>query len=208
MLAENVNKNPVNMILPTGETEKRLRDCGMLFIAGVDEAGAGALAGPVVAGAVILPENHNLKVRDSKLMTAKARDRLFDEIQSVAIAIGVGIVDADVIDRINIRQASMLAMKKAVLELEKVDHVLVDAREIDIETPQTAIIRGDQKEFCIAAASIIAKVTRDRMMLELDNAYPQYGFASHKGYGTKSHRQAVMDHGRSNVHRESFTITV
>jgi ribonuclease HII len=208
MLAENVNKNDPNMILPTGDIAKKLRSSGLVLIAGVDEAGAGALAGPVVAGAVILPANHGLAVRDSKLMTAKARDRMFDEIHLAAISIGIGIVDATVIDEINIREASLLAMEKAVSELEEVEHVLVDAHTINIDFPQTAIIKGDQKEFCIAAASIIAKVTRDRMMLKLETEFPQYGFAKHKGYGTVQHRQAVADHGRISAHRASFTISI
>jgi ribonuclease HII len=196
------------MVLPTGEMTSKLRSDGLILIAGVDEAGAGALAGPVVAGAVILPADHGLAVRDSKLMTAKAREKMFDQIHLAAVSTGVGIVDASIIDEINIREASLLAMKRAVEELGEVEHVLVDAHTINIDFPQTAIIRGDQKEFCIAAASIIAKVTRDRIMINLEAEFPQYGFAQHKGYGTKQHRQAVADYGRIDEHRASFTISI
>ena len=197
------------MILPTGKIELTLRANGLLRIAGVDEAGAGALAGPVVAAAVMLPPNHGLGVRDSKTLTGKARDRLYDEIREVAIGVGVGIVDATVIDKINIRQASLLAMKKALMDLDDVEHALVDAHEIPgVTISQTAIIKGDQKEFCIAAASIIAKVTRDRMMLDIDAMFPQYNFKQHKGYGTLEHRQLVHQHGRCPLHRESFTIQI
>lgn len=198
----------MGVIHPTGEFEARLRAQGLLFIAGVDEAGAGALAGPVVAAAVVLPEGHGLAVRDSKTLSERQRERLMGEIEAAALGIGVGMVHVEDIDRIGIRPANLLAMKKAVEGLERVDYVLSDARELDIAMPQTALIRGDQKEFCIAAASIIAKVTRDRFMVQAHEMFPQYNFQKHKGYGTKAHREAVGAHGRCPLHRESFTIAV
>jgi len=189
--------------------EAQLRTQGLILIAGVDEAGAGALAGPVVAGAVILPEGHNLAVRDSKTLSQKQREALFDQIYAVAIAVGVGIVHVEEIDAIGIRPANLLAMQKAAEALTQVDHMLVDARRIPaISVPQTAIIRGDQQEYCIAAASIVAKVTRDRFMTQAHDLFPEYNFAQHKGYGTLAHRLAVQKYGRCSLHRESFTIAV
>ncbi len=205
-LALNVNR--MGIVHPKGELEARLRTQGLSFIAGVDEAGAGALAGPVVAAAVVLPEGHNLAVRDSKTLSENQRERLFEEIHAVALGVGVGMVHVEDIDKIGIRPANLLAMKKAVETLKQVDYVLSDAREIDVTFPQTALIRGDQKEFCIAAASIIAKVTRDRFMVQAHEMFPQYNFQQHKGYGTKAHRVSVAEHGRCALHRESFTIAV
>ncbi|PIR47442.1 ribonuclease HII [Candidatus Uhrbacteria bacterium CG10_big_fil_rev_8_21_14_0_10_50_16] len=207
MLALNVNR--MSIILPSGKLEIQLRAQGVQLIAGVDEAGAGALAGPVVAAAVILPEGHGLAVRDSKTLSQRQRETLFDQIHAVAIAVGVGIVHVEDINKLGIRPANLLAMQKAAEALTHVDHILVDAREIPhIKISQTAIIRGDQQEFCIAAASIIAKVTRDRFMTEVHQLFPQYNFAQHKGYGTLAHRMAVQTHGRCSLHRESFTIEV
>ncbi|HBU28209.1 TPA: ribonuclease HII [Candidatus Uhrbacteria bacterium] len=207
MLAINVNR--MRVIHPTGKMEAQLRTQGLILIAGVDEAGAGALAGPVVAGAVILPEGHNLAVRDSKTLSQKQREALFDQIYAVAIAVGVGIVHVEEIDAIGIRPANLLAMQKAAEALTQVDHMLVDARRIPaISVPQTAIIRGDQQEYCIAAASIVAKVTRDRFMTQAHDLFPEYNFAQHKGYGTLAHRLAVQKYGRCSLHRESFTIAV
>ncbi len=195
------------MVLPQGKTEAEVRGRGFSYVAGVDEAGAGALAGPVVAAAVILPVGHALKVRDSKTLSAKQRDKLYDEIHEVAEEVGVGIVDASVIDEIGIRPANHLAMRKSVEELSNVDYALVDGWLIpELQLSQTRIIRGDQKEFCIAAASIIAKVTRDRIMIEADSVYPEYLFAKHKGYGTQLHREAVRSHGRSPIHRVTFKV--
>ncbi len=195
------------MVLPQGKTEAEVRGRGFSYVAGVDEAGAGALAGPVVAAAVTLPVGHTLKVRDSKTLSAKRRDQLFDEIHEVAVEIGVGIVDADEIDKIGIRPANHLAMRKSVEELTKADYALVDGWLIPgLLLSQTRIIRGDQKEFCIAAASIVAKVTRDRIMVDADELYPKYLFAKHKGYGTTLHRDAVKAHGRSPIHRVTFKI--
>lgn len=195
------------MILPNGEYENALRRRGVLCVAGVDEAGCGAIAGPVVAAAVVLPSAHRLQVRDSKLLSPLQRDRLFDEIQATAEQIGTGIVDATTIDEIGIRSATFLAMTKALSSLRALGHVLVDGFAIpDLALPQTRIIKGDQKEFCIAAASIVAKVTRDRLMVEASVLYPQYAFSVHKGYGTARHQEAVRAHGASPLHRQSFRL--
>lgn len=198
----------MGVIYPTGAVEAALRQKGACFVAGVDEAGAGALAGPVVAAAVILPVGHELAVRDSKTLSERQRERLFAEIQDVAVDASVMAVSASDIDRIGIRPANILAMQRAVEGLKRVDHVLSDARELPITVEQTVLIRGDQKEFCIAAASIVAKVSRDRVMVEAHESYGVYGFAQHKGYGTKAHREAVVAHGRCPIHRASFTIAV
>lgn len=193
------------MIIPTGEIEANLRANGLFFIAGVDEAGCGAIAGPVVAGAVILPVDHGLGVRDSKTLSARQRERLIGEIEKTATDFSAGIVDANLIDEIGIRPATLLAMKRAIEGLSQVEHLLIDARSLsDVSIPQTSITKGDQKEFCIAAASIVAKVTRDRLMIAAHDLYPQYEFASHKGYGTQVHRKAVGVHGHSPLHRKSF----
>ncbi len=194
---------------PTGVTETHLRSNGAMFIAGVDEAGAGALAGPVAAAAVILPVGHGLAVRDSKTLSAAQRERLYEEIVAVAIDWSVALSHVDEIDRDGIRPANLSAMRRAVESLQQVDHVLVDAHTIPgLSIPQTAIVRGDASEHCIAAASIIAKVTRDRFMTDADALFPVYQFKQHKGYGTEAHRVAVMEHGRCPLHRSSFTIAV
>ncbi len=176
-------------------------------IAGVDEVGRGPLAGPVVAAAVILPDAWKLPhLNDSKQLSAAQRNALFPLIQSVAIAIGVGIVDHLEIDRINIRQASFLAMRIALEKLiASPAHVLVDGFKIPQGPPsQTGVIGGDGKSAHIAAASVIAKVTRDRMMETFDLEYPEYGFKQHKGYGTTAHLAALKRHGPCPIHRLSF----
>ncbi len=181
---------------------------GYSLIAGVDEAGRGPLAGPVVAAAVILPLDVEIEgLDDSKKLSPKKRDVLYREINEKALDIGIGIVDVDVIDQINIHQASLKAMHYAILKFQlKPDYILVDAYTIpEIKYPQKAIKYGDRISFSIAAASIIAKVTRDGIMKNLDLEYPQYGFARHKGYGTQLHRKALEEHGSSPVHRHSFT---
>ena len=176
-------------------------------VAGVDEAGRGPLAGPVVAAAVILKDaGVAARVRDSKKISARKRETLFEEITQEAEAIGIGIVDAPDIDRMNILQATMLAMKMAIEKLGvKPTQVLVDGnRRPDCKFPTEAIIGGDSKIAEISAASIIAKVTRDRIMVELHREFPQYGFDVHKGYPTKHHREALVTHGPTRVHRRSF----
>ena len=176
-------------------------------VAGVDEAGRGPLAGPVVAAAVILKDaSVATRVQDSKKLSAQKREILFDEITQEAEAIGVGIVDAPDIDQMNILQATMLAMKMAIEKLDvKPTQVLVDGnRRPDCKFPTETIIGGDRKIAEISAASIIAKVTRDRIMIGLHREFPQYGFDVHKGYPTKQHREALVMHGPTRVHRRSF----
>ncbi len=189
------------------EIENELYDAGFEFIAGVDEAGRGPLAGPVCAAAVILPKDAVVEgINDSKKLSAKKRDILFDEIKSVAIAYAVEFVYPDVIDDINIRQATALAMHNAVENLkQKADFVIIDGNDnIPYDIPYRYVIKGDAKSQTIAAASILAKVSRDRLMEELDEKYPEYGFAKHKGYGTKAHMEAIQKYGVTEVHRKSF----
>lgn len=176
------------------------------YIAGVDEAGRGPIAGPVVAAAVILPLNYNNEfINDSKKLTEKRREILFEEIKTNAIAIGVGIVDHNKIDEINILEATKLAMSLAIEDLAvKAEHILIDAVKLPNYENSTSIIKGDQKSISIAAASIIAKVTRDSMMKEYDLSYPQYSFKNHKGYLTKKHREAVLENGPCEIHRKTF----
>ncbi|WP_077617799.1 ribonuclease HII [Bacillus sinesaloumensis] len=186
--------------------EQALYKKGYKLIAGVDEVGRGPLAGPVVAAAVILPQDAYLPgINDSKKITEQKREELFKQITDCAISIGIGIIPANVIDDVNILQATKQAMKKALLSLsEKPDHLLIDALELPIEIPQTSIIKGDSKSVSIAASSIIAKVTRDRLMVRLSNDYPQYGFEKHMGYGTAYHLEALKKYGITNEHRRSF----
>lgn len=189
------------------EEEIRKNAEGYNFIAGIDEAGRGPLAGPVVAAAVVLPLDFEIPaLNDSKKLTPKKREKVYQEIISCAETYGIGIVSHNVIDKINIYRASLLAMKKAVMNLGFTpEYLLVDGFTIpDIKIPQKGIKKGDEKCCCIAAASVIAKVTRDRIMQELDRVYPQYGFAKHKGYPTYFHLQAIKNFGPSPFHRRSF----
>lgn len=189
------------------EFERELYSKGITLIAGVDEAGRGPLCGPVVAAAVILNPNEKIAgVNDSKKLTEKKREELFSVIKEKAIAYSVGIVDEKTIDEINILEATRLAMKKAVEGLKEVPgHVLVDAeKHVPINIPYTPIIKGDAKSESIAAASIIAKVTRDHMINELDKKYPEYHFAKNKGYGTREHIAAIKEHGLCEIHRKTF----
>ncbi|WP_226578719.1 ribonuclease HII [Halobacillus litoralis] len=179
---------------------------GRTLIAGIDEAGRGPLAGPVVAGAVIMPKGYYLEgLNDSKKLSLKKREEFFEEIKEVADW-GVGIVTNEEIDRFNIYQATKLAMKRAVNQLShSPEHLLVDAMDLeDIPCTQTSLVKGDQRSVSIAAASVMAKVTRDRMMAELDDRYPVYQFRSNQGYGTKDHLEALSTHGASPVHRLTF----
>lgn len=176
-------------------------------IAGVDEVGRGCLFGDVVAAAVILPEGLIIDgINDSKKLTAKKREALYEIIMEQALAVGVGYVDSTVIDDINIKQASRLAMKKAVEGLEhSPDYMLIDAEKVDLPLPQRAIIKGDANSQSIAAASIIAKVTRDRLCEGVwEELYPDYGIAIHKGYATKLHREQITALGPTPMHRRSF----
>lgn len=177
------------------------------YICGIDEAGRGPLAGPVVAGAVILPKDCYIEyLNDSKKVSEKRRDMLYDVIMDKAVSVGVGIVSPGVIDDINILEATYAAMREAVDKLSvRPQMLLVDAVHIpDTGIPQAGIIKGDQKSVSIAAASIIAKVTRDRMMAAYDEMYPEYGFARHKGYGTKLHMEALREYGPCAIHRMTF----
>ena len=187
--------------------ERSLRDRGVRYAAGVDEAGRGALAGPVIAAAVILPDDVMITgLDDSKRLTPAKRDVLYDRITDLATAVGVGRSDASVIDTVNIRRANLLAMKEAVEALSPAPgHLLIDGIDtIDWQGPQTTVVGGDARSLSIAAASIIAKVTRDRIMVACDPDFPEYGFARHKGYGTAVHLAALDAHGPSTVHRRSF----
>ena len=182
-------------------------DEGALVICGIDEAGRGPLAGPVAAGAVILPADHDiLYLNDSKKLSAKKRDMLFDQIREEAVSWAVGLVEPARIDEINILQATYEAMRIAIGKLTARPDVLVnDAVTIPgVLIPQVPVIKGDAKCISIAAASILAKVTRDRIMEEMDAKYPEYGFAKHKGYGTKEHMDAIREHGPCPIHRRTF----
>lgn len=188
--------------------EREIRTQGINYIAGVDEVGRGPLVGPVVAACVVLPEEFNLDgLTDSKKLSEKKRDFYFSEIQKQALGIGVGIIDEKKIDEVNIYEATKLAMKQAIdecLKQVKIDHVLIDAMPLDLNIPTTSIIKGDLKSITISAASVIAKVTRDRMMYELDLKYPMYGFKSNKGYPTKKHIEAIWKYGIISEHRKSY----
>ncbi len=189
--------------------ELRARWLGFDAIAGIDEAGRGPLAGPVVAAAVIFPSGYtNGEIRDSKKLTPLKRETLYKIIRSDAISVGLGAIEASTIDRINILQATLAAMKTAVLNLSpQPDYLLIDGtNNIDIPIPQETIIRGDSLSVSVAAASIIAKVLRDQLMDRYHVLYPQYNFLKNKGYGTKEHREAVKKHGRCKIHRRSFRI--
>jgi ribonuclease HII len=186
--------------------EEGLRARGLFLIAGIDEAGRGPLAGPVVAAAVILPDGFtHAMLDDSKKLTEKKRELLYSEITSnKAIRWAFSALDAGEIDRINILRATHEAMRQAARQLEP-EHVLIDGLSVrEFPYPQTALVGGDALSFSIAAASIIAKVTRDRFMLEMDAQYPEYGFAKHKGYGTRQHLEALKTHGPCPIHRRTF----
>lgn len=176
------------------------------MIVGVDEAGAGALAGPLVAGAVVLPINSRLGgLDDSKAMTPLAREQLFEMIIERSSAWAVGVASVEEINQLGIRPANYLAMMRAIAQIDNADFVLVDAWTIpDLPFPQQGIIRGDHLVKSIAAASIIAKVTRDLMMIELAKRYPQYGFEIHKGYGTARHKLRIAEHGACQIHRTAW----
>jgi ribonuclease HII len=189
--------------------EKKYWSRGIVRIAGVDEAGRGPLAGPVVAAAVIFPPHVMIEgVNDSKQLSEKKREQLFGEISDRALAVGVGIVGHEEIDRINILQASILAMTEAIACLSPApEQLLVDGNFFRHALhPVENIVKGDARSHSIAAASIVAKVTRDRMMVELDALYPQYQFARHKGYGTSAHIDAILKYGYCPVHRRSFHV--
>jgi len=186
--------------------EKELISNGIGLIAGVDEVGRGPLIGPVVAAAVILPINYKLDgLTDSKKLSEKKREEFFKIINRDAIAIGVGVVDEKRIDEINIYEATKEAMKIAINNLNvKPQHVLIDAMKLNIDIPYTAIIKGDLKSLTISAASVVAKVTRDHMLYEIDKEFPMYDLKNNKGYGTKKHIEAIKEFGITKYHRLSF----
>lgn len=188
------------------ETAARLR--GFTAVCGVDEAGRGPLAGPVCAAAVILRDGEIIEgVNDSKKLSEKKREQLFDLIKDKALAYGIAFASVEEIEQYNILEATFLAMNRAVAQLDPVaDYALIDGNRVPkgIAIPCETVVKGDSKSASIAAASILAKVTRDRLMLEYDEKYPQYGFAGHKGYGTKQHIEAVKRYGLCEIHRPSF----
>jgi ribonuclease HII len=191
------------------DLEKELLGKGYCHIAGIDEAGRGPLAGPVVAAAVILPSGSELTdVKDSKQLSVKRRVRVYQEIMEIG-TVGIGVASSAEIDQVNILQATFLAMRRAVAELSgqvKVDYCIVDGNQPipDLEIAQSAVVKADARCYLVAAASIVAKVYRDKLMEEYDRQYPQYGFAIHKGYPTKSHIHALNRYGPSPIHRHSF----
>jgi ribonuclease HII len=187
--------------------EEKARRQGFQVIAGLDEAGRGPLAGPVVAAAVVLPRTRSMQgVADSKTLKAEQREKALSLIRKRALGIGVGIVEAEEIDRLNILQASLKAMELALQDLSlSPDCLLIDGlHTLRLPLNQQAIIKGDGRCLSIAAASIVAKVTRDRLMVDYHERYPQYNFARHKGYGTQEHLQAIREHGCCPLHRQSF----
>jgi ribonuclease HII len=199
------------MNYPNLEYENKLRTKGIKLIGGVDEAGRGAWAGPVVAGSVILPEDIDIPdLKDSKLLTPKKRDYLYDVIIEKAISWSVGVVGADIIDMYGISEANQEAVNKAIAGLKIVpEFLLIDflpKKDVQIinNLPHYLIIKGDKKVVSIAAASVIAKVTRDRIMNDYEEIFLDYGFASHKGYGTKKHREAIFSSGLCSIHRRSY----
>lgn len=186
--------------------EKELYKAGYQAIAGIDEVGRGPLAGPVVAAAVILPPGCKIKgLNDSKKIPKKKHMAIYQAILDQALAIGIGIMDNTVIDQVNIYEATKLAMKEALSKLSlKPDYLLIDAMKLDVEIPQESIIKGDANSLSIAAASIVAKVTRDKLMADYDKEFPGYDFAQNAGYGTKSHLQGLERNGVTPIHRKTF----
>ncbi len=186
--------------------EEQARRRGFSAIAGIDEAGRGPLAGPVVAAAVILPERFELSgLTDSKQLSEKKRETLFPEIRRQARCYGIGLASPGEIDRLNILQATLLAMQRALKKLGQADYLLIDGiTPLPVDLPQRTLKKGDSRSLSIAAASVLAKVVRDRIMLAFDRQYPVYGFAGHKGYGTLAHRRAIAEHGPAALHRLTF----
>ncbi len=186
--------------------EKKLHEEGYKYIAGIDEVGRGPLAGPVCATAIIMPSDCYIEgVTDSKKISMKKRKELNDIILEKKIAVSTIFIDEKVIDEVNIYEATKLAMHQAIKELEiKPEYVLIDAMPLDLDIPHESIIKGDELSFTIACASIVAKVSRDEFMDELDKLYPEYGFKQNKGYPTKAHRDALMKYGVTPVHRKTY----
>lgn len=185
--------------------EMQLREQGYNYIAGVDEAGRGPLAGPVVVASVVMPLDDLIDgVNDSKKLSAKKRDLLYDKIMETAVEVQVSVIPHAVIDEINILNATKKGMIDSINALSQVDFALIDAVKLEAKVPTLAVIHGDALSYSIAAASIVAKVTRDRMMLDYDKNYPQYNFAKHKGYGTAEHIRLLKEYGPCEIHRRSF----
>lgn len=193
------------MIKDIYKYEEDLHSKGYKYICGLDEAGRGPMAGPLVASGVILPEGYVLDgLDDSKKLTPKQRDKLFDIIKKDALYYEIEVISVEDVDKLNVYEASKLAMTRCVNRLPMTDYVLTDCMNLDVDIPLLSLIKGDQKSASIAAASVLAKVTRDRLMLELDTIYPQYEFKKHKGYVTKLHLEKLAEYGVSPVHRKSF----
>ncbi len=194
--------------MPDFELENKYRNSGFKYVCGVDEAGRGPLAGPVCAAAVILPENCEIEgLNDSKKLSEKKREALYDVITEKAVAYSIAYGTIEEIEEFNILNATFLAMNRAIDGLNvSAEVALIDGNRVpkDIKIPCETVIKGDSKSYSVAAASILAKVTRDRLLYEYDKQYPQYGFAGHKGYGTKAHYAAIAEHGITPVHRPSF----
>jgi ribonuclease HII len=189
--------------------ERAARIRGFRYIAGLDEAGRGPLAGPVIAAAVILPPDYDHpEIDDSKKLTPCRRERLYEIIQRDAVAIGIGVVEAPMIDAMNILQATLAAMRDAVFSLSlRPEYLLIDGlHPISLAIPQETIVRGDGLSISVASASIVAKVSRDRIMEMYHRQFPQYNFQKNKGYGTREHREAIIKYGRSKIHRSSFRL--
>ena len=186
--------------------EQELYINNIMLIAGIDEVGRGPLAGPVVTAAVILPENCKIAgLNDSKQIPKSQHQNIYDAVMAVALSVGIGIIDSHQIDQVNIYEATKLAMLAAIDHLDvRPQHLLVDAMTLAIDIPQTSLIKGDAKSMSIAAASIVAKVTRDKMMADYDNQYPGYDFSHNAGYGTKKHLEALAKQGFTDIHRQSF----
>ena len=201
-----MKEKELERLLNLKKEEKALYEKGIVSICGIDEAGRGPLAGPVVVACSLMPKDSMIEgVNDSKKIAEKKRERIYEEIIKEAIAYGVGIINQEEIDRINILNATKKAMIEAVNNLNvRPEHLLIDAVKLDIDIPQTSIIKGDAKSESIAAASIIAKVTRDRMMVELGKLHPEYDFKHNKGYGTKKHIEAIRKYGIIKEHRKTF----
>lgn len=190
------------------EYERELYSKGITYIGGVDEVGRGPLNGPVVTACCVLPEDFKLEgLTDSKKLSEKKREKFFEYIKEHAVCYGIGECSPEEIDEYNIYEATKMAMKRAIEKVQKqipLEHVLIDAMKLDLNIPSTSIIKGDAKSISIAAASVLAKVTRDRMMYELDTKYPMYGYKSHKGYPTKKHIEAIHKYGLIEGYRKTY----
>ena len=186
--------------------EKKYYDAGYTLVAGIDEAGRGPLAGPVCVAIVIMPQDNIIEeINDSKKLSEKKREMLYNKIIETAISYDIELIDEKMIDKVNILNATKLGMLKCIENIPvKPELVLIDAVKIDAEVPTVSVIHGDALSYNIAAASILAKVTRDRLMVELDAKYPNYNFKKHKGYGTKEHIEALKKYGKCDIHRDSF----